>query len=233
MTRYMTEQSGSDLVSNILGALTTPASGAEVICEATEHKILTCNIGNITAMGCKNATLECGNISTSTEMLCDTEESVALISKMIADKVEGNPDARKQVFKNMGVTDNGGNIETYIKTHIIASCTSDISVRQSINMPDIILRDCNQVNVSAINRLDTQTRCSVGSGSQLLDGVTNKPVTTGDKTGLPKSDAGAPTPSSTFGLSMPVIIALVVGGVFLLGIAAYFIVRHKSNVNPS
>lgn len=217
-------QTTSDFLSNVLGALAPqvppPANAVDVVCKSTEQKLLTCNIENIVAMGCKNATLECGNISTSTTVLCDTDESIALISKMIEERVKNNPEARKQVFKNMGVTDNGGDIGTYISTHIRASCTSNISTRQSIDLPEVILTDCNQVNITAINRLDTNTRCSVGTASKLLIGVQGDSASPAGQT--PQKQPGKET-----GLSMPVIVAIVAGSVILLFIIVYFLMRHN------
>jgi len=217
-------QANDDFVSKLLRALTSlapsPADAVDVVCKSTEQKLLTCNIENIVAMGCKNATLECGNISTSTTVLCDTDESIALITKMIEERVKNNPAARKKVFENMGVTDNGGDIGTYISTHIRASCTSNISTRQSIDLPEIILTDCSQVNITAINRLDTNTRCSVGTASRLLNGVE------GDSTS-PPGPTPQRQPEKETGLSMPVIVAIVAGSVILLFIIVYFLMRHN------
>ena len=196
----------------------------DVTCKSSEHKLLTCNIGGIRITNCKNATIECENMSTSTKVLCDPKKTVEDLAALIADKVKTSADkaALQKNLKNVPIPENSDRpmIIERVSEHLSQECVNVSSARQSIDFPLIDLRNCNNALVTAINRLDTTSTCALGVASQLLKGIGTQ-----DNPG-PGAEPSSGDSKQFLGLPVS-YIALIVLGVVVLGIIAYALYRSR------
>lgn len=215
----MSSAAAADVVKEFLTKI-------DVTCKSSEHKLLTCNIDNILVTNCRNATIQCENMSTATKVLCDPAQTVQDIANLVADKIKTAADkaALSKNLKSTPIPEDGDRplIIQRVTQHLTQECINEITARQTMDYPLIALSNCSNVLITALNRLDTNSTCALGVATDLLHGVgkANSPSTNGNQdppSGLPVS-----------------YIALIVIGVAVLGIIAYALYRSRQTLpSPS
>jgi hypothetical protein len=212
----MSSAAAADVVKEFLTKI-------DVTCKSSEHKLLTCNIDNILVTNCRNATIQCENMSTATKVLCDPAKTVQDIANLVADKIKTAADkaALSKNLKSTPIPETGDRplIIQRVTQHLTQECVNEITARQTMDFPLIALSNCNNVLITALNRLDTKSTCALGVATDLLRGVgmANSPSP------KPSSNGNQDPPSG-----LPVsYIALIVIGVAVLGIIAYALYRSR------
>lgn len=188
----------------------------DLACNPTANALSTCFIGDIYLKNCE-ATITCQNIANSYVLECDREKTYSLMARLTNEILatdKENADKVLETIAKAGVDTSKG-VQQSVEAYLSVKCDPYVVSQQSVYLPKIVLSDCNDVNITAVNTLDQVAKCSLGKMSEVFQvagvGSRNIPPTV------------APQPSAV----VYIVIGVVAVVLLVLAIVLGVVLRKK------
>ena len=192
-------------------------------CTTTNQIISTCSYDNIDLSNCKNVDLACVQSVTTTGLACDPIMVASKVADLLARLAASDEKARSSIDAQVKSTNahESDSIKATMQTFLEQKCSMNNAVTQDVGYPSVVLSNCNDVTLLAVNRLDVQTKCALGWASKIL-GLVEPPAA------IPTPPAPGPAgPVEVLGLP-PYAFALIITGIVILLVMLFVILlRNK------
>ena len=155
------------LSSQVVQAL--KPSPTNTACRTNVNAVLVCSL-DIVINHC-GLTASCENIADVKPYSCDPAKATAIIAGVATKLVSQDPKALA-AFNDTLATSTvayapGADTESRLNTYITEKCSASITSVQSIVCP-IVLNDCSDVSIAAVNQLDASASCGLSKTNELL-----------------------------------------------------------------
>ena len=118
-----------------------------------------------------NAKVELINNSHATIYKCEAAAVNAQIAGLVETLATAQIGAAAAIQKSLegsGIPPTHQKLEDNVQNYLNAVCNAEAFSLKTIVMPDIMLTNCSDVNITAINQLDQVAQCGLGKATELL-----------------------------------------------------------------
>ena len=201
------------LTSQVVAAL--KPSPDNTACQTNINAVLVCSL-DIIVNHC-DLTTECDNVADVKPYTCDPAKSAAVIAGITTSLVSKTPSSlaafSSTLANSFAKPASAGDLTSHVASYITEKCSASITSAQSIVCP-LVLTDCTNVSVIAVNQLDASASCGLSKANELLQAA-----------GLGTRVQAKAPPSKLKSIIVTIVIFMAVG--FVAALVFGFLLRRK------